>query len=74
MPPGPGGRAALPAGARVPCGRLVAGWDGWAPRVNAGVCVLQPNVGLLDYIVEQLEPLRYLEWIEDAGLGGAVGN
>eukprot|EP00969_Alexandrium_andersonii_P250457 11068932-Alexandrium_andersonii.AAC.1 len=60
MPPGLGEGVALPAGSRVPCGRLRAGWDGWAPRVNAGVCVLRPNVHLLDYIVEQIEPSRHL--------------
>eukprot|EP00969_Alexandrium_andersonii_P097360 4296786-Alexandrium_andersonii.AAC.1 len=74
MPPGPAGGGPMPGGAPVLCGRLVADWEGWAARVNAGVCVLQPNVLLLDYIVEQVEPLRYLEWVDDAGPDGAVGN
>eukprot|EP00969_Alexandrium_andersonii_P079564 3508147-Alexandrium_andersonii.AAC.1 len=60
MPPGPPGLGPLPGGAPVRCGRFAADWEGGAARVNAGVCVLQPDVLFLDYLVEQVEPLRYL--------------
>eukprot|EP00969_Alexandrium_andersonii_P225414 9955223-Alexandrium_andersonii.AAC.1 len=70
MPPGPTGSGPLPSGAPVRCGRLAADWEGCAARVNAGVCVLQPDVLFLDYIVEQVEPLRRLAWVDRAGQEG----
>eukprot|EP00969_Alexandrium_andersonii_P256488 11338641-Alexandrium_andersonii.AAC.1 len=48
----------LQSGAAVPGEWLAVDQRGTAGRFNAGVCLLEPSLALLEYIVEQVEPFR----------------
>eukprot|EP00969_Alexandrium_andersonii_P268609 11869936-Alexandrium_andersonii.AAC.1 len=58
----------------VPSGWLTADEWGVAGRFNAGVCLLEPDLELLEYIIEQTDRSRHLCPLNDDGSCDTVGD
>eukprot|EP00969_Alexandrium_andersonii_P363359 15461750-Alexandrium_andersonii.AAC.1 len=62
----------LQSGEAVPSEWLAVDGQGMAGRFNAGVCLLEPSLALLTYIVGQMEPTRDLRPAHGGGGAGGV--
>eukprot|EP00969_Alexandrium_andersonii_P118617 5245397-Alexandrium_andersonii.AAC.1 len=74
MPPRLPRAGPLRCGAAVPREWFAVDQWGTAGRFNAGVCLLEPSLALLEYIVGQVEPFRELRPGREARHVGVVGD